>query len=72
VIEGIILTTPPLLLWRQAAQQLQQAKPVHGTKKFGGAKLAQPLCINLQEKAQIYNTMATKYHITWSSSNKHL
>jgi hypothetical protein len=36
VIEGIMLTTPPLLLWRQAAQQLQQARPVHGTKKVWG------------------------------------
>jgi hypothetical protein len=41
VIEGK-LTTPLLLLWRQAAQELQQAKLVHGTKKIGG-KLA-PFC----------------------------
>lgn len=29
-------------------------------KKIGG-KLAQPLCINLQESAQIYSTMDTKH-----------
>jgi hypothetical protein len=59
VIEGM-LTTPLFLLWRHATQQLQQVKPIHGTKKIWG-KLAQPLCINLQENAQIYSTMATKH-----------